>query len=298
MDNQIWDLFEQYLNYCLVIKNFSPVTIKGYKSTLKGFLKDTQITSVDEITLELLEKWFYQGRLDRNWSAETFRHYHKHINCFIKWLIKKELIIDNPAIKIEKPKLEKKLPRTLSRDKAQLVLDTSYHLNYRYAFERYRNRAVIASMLFAGLRKSEVVNLKLNDVCFENRTIFINQGKGSKDRIIPMNIKLLTYLKEYAKRRDNLKYTDLPYFFLTLHKPKSFGIKGINNLIKKLRQKTKLDFSAHTLRHSFATLMLEGGCDIYTLSKIMGHNKITTTTIYLYCSNQQMSKSIEMHLLN
>jgi site-specific recombinase XerD len=298
MDNQIWDLFEQYINYCSVIKNFSPTTISGYKSTLKWFLKTTEITDINEITQDRLEKWFYQGRLERKWSAETFRHYHKHINCFLKWLVKKELIQENPALNIEKPKLEKKLPRTLSRDQAQLVLDTSYHLRYRYAYEKYRNRAVIGIMLFAGLRKSEVSNLKLNDICFEKRSIFINQGKGAKDRVIPINIKLLTYLKEYIKRRNKLKYADMPFFFLSLHKPKAFGVKGINNLIKKLRDKTKLDFSAHTLRHSFATLMLEGGCDIYTLSKIMGHSKITTTTIYLYCSNQQMSKSIEMHLLN
>ncbi|MBI5754552.1 site-specific integrase [Candidatus Peregrinibacteria bacterium] len=77
-----------------------------------------------------------------------------------------------------------------------------------------------------------------------------------------------------------------------------FGDKGIQRLVERLRKRSGINFSAHTLRHAFARLMLEGGCDIYTLSKIMGHSKITTTTIYLACSNQQMSKSIEMHSLN
>jgi site-specific recombinase XerD len=298
MEISLMEVFENYLNYCSIIKNYSPHTTNGYKCTVKLFLKDQGIKYISELNQEVIEQWFYKGRLNRKWQAETFRSHHKHLNCFAKWLVEKNYIEENHVASIEKPKLEKKLPRTLSREQAQLVLDTSYHMRYRYKYESIRNRAVIAIMLFAGLRKSEVGNLMMNDICFEKRTIFINQGKGGKDRMIPMNMKLYTYLKEFTKHRDKLKYAELTYFFLSLHKPKPFGNKGINNLIKKLRDKTKLDFSAHTLRHSFATLMLEGGCDIYTLSKIMGHSKITTTTIYLYCSDHQMSKSIEMHLLN
>lgn len=93
-------------------------------------------------------------------------------------------------------------------------------------------------------------------------------------------------------------YPDEMHLCIAIGKKVPFGVRGMTKLITRLKAKAKLDFSAHTLRHSFATLMLEGGCDIYTLSKIMGHSKITTTTIYLQCSQAQMSKSIEMHSLN
>lgn len=291
------DAFERFLAYGMAIRNYRPITIRNYRDTFRLFIQESHAIEIDDLSKELVEKWFFNGRLKRSWSSVTFRHHHKHLNMFFKWLLKEGLIPKNYLADLEKPRMEKKIPRTLCADDAKLVLEASFHAGYRYKFEKYRNRAVIAIMLFAGLRRGEVMNLKLNDVNLENRSIFINQGKGAKDRVIPINSRLYTYLVDYAKERNRLK----PYhcfFFISLGRLKAFGEKGINNLIKRLRKQTELDFSAHTLRHSFATLMLEGGCDIYTLSKIMGHSKITTTTIYLSCSNQQMSKGIEMHYLN
>ncbi|MEO0687498.1 MAG: tyrosine-type recombinase/integrase, partial [Cyanobacteria bacterium J06649_11] len=87
-------------------------------------------------------------------------------------------------------------------------------------------------------------------------------------------------------------------FFTGINEKRPFGEKGIQLLIAKLRKATGLSFSAHTLRHSFATLMLEGGCDIYTLSNLMGHSKISTTTIYLQCNNYHKKRAIEKHILN
>jgi len=152
-------------------------------------------------------------------------------------------------------------------------------------------------MLLAGLRRKEVLNLKYGEVSLDNKTIFINQGKWAKDRIIPMNNRLQTVLFEYIQQRRKLK-KECIYFFTGVQRDLQIGEKLITRLMARLRKTTGIQFSAHTLRHGFARLMLEGGCDIYTLSKLMGHSKITTTTIYLSCSNQQMSKGVEMHALN
>lgn len=290
-------LFSKYLQYCVVIRNYSPVTIAGYKSTFNLFFRDTTCLYPEEINKDNLEGWFFNGRLNRKWGAVTFRHHHKHVNKFFDWLVKQGILASNLATLIEKPRLEYKLPRTVSREQAQVILDTAYHMKYCYRYERYRNHAIIGLMILAGLRKSEVLHLKLQDISLETKTIFINQGKGHKDRMIPINFKLSGILSEYLKDRARLKKNSI-YFFTTVQKDTTIGVHCVNLLIGKLRKKTKINFSAHTLRHGFARLMLEGGCDIYTLSKMMGHNKITTTTIYLSCSNQQMSKSIEMHALN
>lgn len=290
-------LFERYTQYCAVMRNYAPVTIVGYKTSLYMFFKETSCIYPEQVTKNIVEQWFFNGRLNKKWGAVTFRHRHKHLNQFFNWIVKQGLMISNPALEIEKPKLEFKIPRTISKEEALLLLDTAFHSKYTYTFERYRNRAIIGIMILAGLRRNEVINLKMNDVSLETNTIFIKQGKGHKDRMIPINYKLKEILTEYLKDRLRLNKTAIS-FFTSAQMDEPIGIHAISMLIGRLRKKTKINFSAHTLRHGFARLMLEGGCDIYTLSKLMGHNKITTTTIYLSCSNEQMSKSIEMHALN
>ncbi|MBT6069320.1 tyrosine-type recombinase/integrase [Candidatus Peregrinibacteria bacterium] len=294
---EICDLLEKFLSYGVAIRNYHPATVKKYRSTFRMISNDMSVQYLDELNARLLEEWFFYGRTNRKWSAVTFRHYLKHINVVMKWLIKRDYLEENYVQDLEKPKMEIKLPRNLSVDKAKLILDGAFHMKYRYRFEKYRNRAVIAIMLLAGLRRCEVVNLKLNDISLENRMIFVNQGKGSKDRMLPMNARLHTILSEYMRDRERLGEESI-HFFISLTRGKPFGERGITNLICKLKKLTGVYFSSHMLRHTFATLMLEGGCDIYTLSKLMGHAKITTTTIYLSCSNAQMGKSIEMHVLN
>lgn len=292
------DLFDKYVQYCAVIKNYSKTTITGYKTSFQVFLRDTGIVTLDQLNKYVIESFFFNGRLKRKWGPVTFRHYLKHLNTFSKWLIRQELLDRNYLDDIEKPRMEHRIPRTLNKDQALLVLDAAFHMKYTYKFEKYKNRAIIGLMLLSGLRRQEVLNLKTCDVSLDNRSIFINQSKGKKDRIVPMNAKLYGILEEYLKDRERLGYNSIFFFNPTGKGEIGCGEKGINKLMEKLRKKTKLNFSSHALRHSFATLMLEGGCDIYTLSKIMGHNKITTTTIYLSCSNHQMSKCIEMHSLN
>ncbi len=294
---KLLELVEKFLQHGQVMKNYSQRTLMGYRRSLKLFMKDTGITEISQLNRNSVEAWFFDGRVKRKWGAVSFRYYLKYINCFLKWLLKQDYIKANYVDGMEKPRMEQRIPRTLTHDEAQTLLDYSFHSNYRYNYERYRNRAVIGIMLMAGLRKGEVTNLKYHDVSIEGKSIFINLGKGGKDRIIPINARLSTILSEYMVDRARLK-RESPYFFISMHHDEPFGDKGIQRLVERLRKRSGLNFSAHTLRHAFARLMLEGGCDIYTLSKIMGHSTITTTTIYLACSNQQMSKSIEMHSLN
>jgi len=293
----IEQLLARYLQYCEVIRNYSPYTIRAYETSWALFFRENDVTYPDELTSELMEAWFFKGRLERKWSSTTFRSYLKYFNMVFKWMVKEGVLQENPVENLEKPKMEKRIPRTLTHAEAILVLDSAFHMKYAYTFERYRNRAVVGVMLLAGLRRKEVINLKVQDVDLKHKTIFINQGKGGKDRLVPINSRLSNILTEYLKDRRRLK-KECIYLFTAIQKDNPIGPRCINNMMCRLRKKTKLSFSAHTLRHAFARLMLEGGVDIYTLSKIMGHSKITTTTIYLTCSTVQMGKAAEMHSLN
>lgn len=297
METSLHALAESYMQRCTVIRNYSTDTVKGYKATFHLFFKETTVETPQDLNLKVFEEWFFNGRLNRKWSATTFRYHLKHLNTFIKWLIKETYVRENYLDKLEKPRMEQKLPRTLSREEAMKLLEYAFNMPYPYKLCKFRNRAIIAIMLMAGLRRKEVINLKLNEVSLENGSIFITQGKGSKDRIIPMNSRLKILLSEYVQQRQKFGKKGIS-FFTSIQGDNPLGESGIKKLVEMLRKRTKISFSAHTLRHAFARLMLEGGCDIYTLSKLMGHSKITTTTIYLCCSNQQMSKSVEMHALN
>ena len=198
---------------------------------------------------------------------------------------------------IEKPKLEHRLPRRLNLTESEKVLETSFHMDYAFRYERFRNRAIVGCMLLAGLRKSEVIRLRFQDVDLDNRMLYINQAKGHKDRMLPIGSRLHYILQDYLRERKRLNRQSIQ-FFTGVNEHREFGNKGINNLFARLRKVTQLDFSPHTLRHSFATLTLEGGCDVYTLSQLMGQIKITTTTIYLQCTSGQKRKGIELNGLN
>jgi site-specific recombinase XerD len=146
----------------------------------------------------------------------------------------------------------------------------------------------------AGLRKNELLKLKCNDVEIENLSLFIRQGKGNKDRIVPINYKLAETLNKYLVERKRLN-KKCPEFFTSYTHNQGFTHSGLVRLVDKIKKSSGINFHIHKLRHTFATLMLEGGCDIYSLSKMMGHNDIKTTTIYLAANIDHLRAQILKH---
>ena len=122
-------------------------------------------------------------------------------------------------------------------------------------------------------------------------------GKGGKDRMIPVSTRLASILREYVRVRFNLEKTSAS-FFVTVRGDLPLSASAIRFVLNRLRKKVGFYFTAHALRHTFATLMLEGNCDLHTLSKLMGHTKMTTTAIYLASSPRLMASSMERHPLN
>ncbi len=290
-------LCQQFYDYSLSIRGYSKDTIKRYKFTLDFYCKFANITNINQVSVENVRALFFNGRSERNWSVHTFLVYHRSLCVFFRWCIGQGLITKNPINEIEKPKLEKRLPSKLTKQDAFRLLEIVYNYPWQNKFLRYRNHAMFATFVFCGLRKNELLKLKYTDVDIDNLTIFIKQGKGSKDRILPMSPTLAIILTKYLEERMKHQKT-CPEFFASLHRNTGLTYGGLRDIAVMIRKSSKINFTIHKLRHSFACMLLQNGCDIYSLSRLMGHSDISTTAIYLSASADHLRLQMAKHPLN
>ncbi len=290
-------LGERFAEYSSYIRGFSPTTIVRYRKVVKLYTAHAGIRNLEDVTEENVRNYFFWGRTEKKWSANSFITYHKTLVVFFRWCVEQKLIAKNPMDEIELPKLNKKLPPKLTKQDALRLLEISYNYPYKYRYQRYRNHAIFSTFLFTGLRRKELLSLKYQDVDIQNLSLFVNQGKGGKDRIIPISFTLAESLKKYVVERQRLRKT-CPEFFTSLNRDSAFTESGLKRLTENIVTTSGIKFGIHKLRHTFATLMLEGGCDIYSLSKMMGHSDIKTTTIYLAASAEHLRGQISKHPLN
>lgn len=286
--------FYEYSNY---MRGFSPQTIRRYKHAINYYVKFANITILEEVSSASIRDMFFKGRMERNWRPATFISYQKSLSVFFAWCIKQRYINDNPIDQLESPRLEKRLPTRLTKQDAYKLLEGVLNYPYNNTFIRYRNHAIFSTLLFTGLRKKEILCLRYSDVDVQNLTLFIHEGKGNKDRVIPISQPLAQSLEKYLVERKKMKIT-CPQFFAS-----SIGNRGISDttlkrMVELFRTGTGIKFSLHKLRHTFATLMIEGGCDIYSLSKMMGHEDIRTTTWYLHATIEHLKLQMYKHPLN
>lgn len=290
-------LSQKFCDYSIYIKGLSPRTIIRYRQVISYYCKFANISEIEQVTKDNARNLFYYGRTSQNWTPNTFICYHKSLIVFFRWCMKEGYMNFNPVEDIEVPKLEKRLPSKLTKQDALRILEVVENYPYDNNFLRYRNYAIFSTFIMSGVRKKELLNLKYTDVDVENMTIFIRQGKGSKDRIIPINYRLAEALQKYLEVRKKANKT-CPEFFASYTHDMKFSENGLELLIGKINNASGIKFTIHKLRHTFATLMLEGGCDIYSLSKMMGHSDIKTTTIYLAASVHHLRDQILKHPLN
>jgi len=295
--SEILDHHRLFCEYSLVFKGNTPRTVKWLEETMRYFLKHTNVKTVHEINRPLIENYILRGKLDRGWSAKTIRTRISSIKLFLDWCVRQEIIEKNPAKEIDLPKLPQTLPRHLTKDQALTLLEWTRGFRYSYKFERVRAIAIMSTFIFTGIRLQELLNLKIEDVRFDDRDLLIRSGKGNKDRLIPLNHDLLVALKNYMKDRDRLKRHN-PQLFVSLVADKPMKYESVKRLVERLRTKSKIHFTPHMLRHTFATLMLEGGADIFAISKMLGHSDIKTTTIYLSATTAHLKSEVEKHPLS
>lgn len=290
-------LMEKFCEYSKYIKGYAKPTIARYRQVILYYAKCAGITEISEVTAENTRNLFYFGRTEKQWTSNTYICYHKSLMVFFRWCVSEGHLTHNPIEDIEVPKLERKIPNKLTKQDALRILEVVDNFPYDHQFLRFRNYAIFALLIYTGIRKNELLKLKYSDVDIENLSLFIRQGKGSKDRIIPINYKLAEALQKYVEVRKKA-WKSAPEFFTSYTYDMGFTESGIKRLVEKINKTSGIKFTIHKLRHTFATLMLEGGCDIYSLSKMMGHSDIKTTTIYLAASAEHLREQMLKHPMN
>ncbi len=276
----------KYLDYVKFEKRLSKNSYLNYQYDLEHFsnnIKEKEITRIKTDDIEKYIKTFSTK------NATTLARNVTTLRNFFKYLIKMNIIKDNPCENIDNPKLPKKLPEYLSISEVDLLLNIPIKNKYDI-----RNKAMLELLYSSGLRISELINLTVADVDFNNNIVNC-VGKGSKERIIPINDYSLNYLKEYLNIRNSfIKKKNNDYLFLNNcgNRISRQGFtKNLNQILQHLDIKKHV--TPHILRHSFATHLLEGGADLRSIQILLGHSDITTTKIYTHISDKKVKDDYE-----
>jgi integrase/recombinase XerD len=281
-------LIENFLDFVSYEKGLSKNTQLSYRNDLlkfSNYLTKKKILNLNSLNRNDIRNYLLKLKSDGLKPSSISRHI-VSIRKFFEYLLQEGLISEDPSALIHSPKIWKNIPETLSVNEVTTLLSYISSLkNYRHAF---RDKVMIELSYACGLRVSELVNLKLNSIYFEESYIQVT-GKGQKDRLIPINKSTLIIIDEYIKT-ERLKYNiDDNHLFLSQHK-KFLTRQRIWQIIKKHIKNAGItkNISPHTLRHSFATHLLENGGTLRAIQEMLGHSNISTTEIYTHIEKNRL----------
>ncbi len=285
-------LREQYLE-AMQVKNFSERTLENrrrYIGYFIGWSEQRGLTKPSEITKPILERYQRFLFLYRKTNGDplTFRTqfgYLVALRSWFKWLAKSNHLLYNPASELELPKLEQRLPKyILTAQEADLIInlaevDTPLGI---------RDRAIMETLYSTGVRRMELAHLSMYDIDAQRGTMKVRQGKGQKDRVIPIGDRALAWVQRYLLEvRPGLLVGEQAgdILFLT-HHGEPFSGERLSQLVRGYVDAAQVGKtgSCHLFRHTMATLMLENGCDIRFIQAMLGHRNLTTTQVYTLVS--------------
>ncbi|WP_279000532.1 site-specific tyrosine recombinase XerD [Thomasclavelia cocleata] len=288
----IIEAINEYRQYLIVEKGLSKNTVIAYISDLKKFsiyLNDSfQINKIEELSKEHIR--LYLKELGKTNTSASITRKLVSLRMFFNFLIKEKIIDVNIISDFDLPKINKKLPVILSTTEMQEILETikiNDHISCR-------NRCMLELMYATGLRVSELINLNVSSINLYMGYIKV-VGKGDKERIVPIGEIAKTILDIYLNQyRDKFIKKESSLLFFNNHGNK-LSREEFYIILKQVINKTSINkkISPHTIRHSFATHLLENGADLRSIQELLGHSDISTTTIYTHISNQKIKNEYQ-----
>jgi integrase/recombinase XerD len=286
-------LVDQYLNYLLVEKGLSRKTIESYSSDIaryRDFLKENRIENFTDTDTPVLLKYLITLR-DSGLEPRTRARHLVSLRGFYRFLTQEKILSHDPARLIDLPKSGLKIPDILSVEEVNLLLSAPDLQKPVGA----RDAAMLELLYAAGLRVSELIHLKIQDVNLDAGFVRVF-GKGSKERVVPIGMYAKEKIAEYVKtfRPRLLKKTTSRYLFVA-RAGKPMTRQGFWKLIKRYAMNAEITkkITPHTLRHSFASHLLEGGADLRAVQVMLGHVDISTTQIYTHVAREHLKQMHE-----
>jgi integrase/recombinase XerC len=294
-----------FINYLSVERNLSPRTLKEYGFDLDIFFEYFAPYLEQELTLDgiderTIREFLTYLKMKRNYTARAINRKLATIKSYFKFLKKEGYLKNSPVAEMKCAKLEKHLPRVLNEQDVEKLLDapqsafssqaSSESLSDHQLLAYYRDRAILELFYATGMRISELVGMNLEDVDFQNNMIRVT-GKGDKQRLVLMNNSAKSALESYLTLRPNIRSSAI----FVSRKNVRLTPRAVQYLFSKYLTRAGVNkvASPHTLRHSFATHLLEGGSDLMTIKELLGHENLSTTQIYTNISMKRIKEVYE-----
>lgn len=283
--------FKPFLDYLLLEKNYSKLTIQAYERDLTNFYDflqtEYQQLNVATANYSQIRSWIV-ALVDKQITNRTINRKISALNSYYKFLLKVGDVKSNPLSKHKALKTSKKIQIPFSESEVAIVLD---ELNFDDSFKGVRDKLIIELFYSTGIRRIELVELKLNSIDFSNKTLKV-RGKRNKERIIPLLDSVVKTLHIYIDVRNSLEtIVDKDMLFLTQK-----GVKIYETLVYRIINdyfslaSSKVKKSPHILRHSFATHLLNQGADLNTVKELLGHSSLAATQVYTHNSISELKK--------
>ena len=286
-------LIEAFLDYLRLERNYSERTIVSYGTDLREFEEYLEETEAEldfaKVHADHVRNWI-SGLMDKGRTATSVNRKLSSLRSFYRFLLKKELVVVNPMLKIVGPKKEKPLPSFVREKDMDRLLD---ELSFGEGFEGCRDRVILEVFYATGVRLSELIGLNEADVDFSARLIKVT-GKRNKQRLIPFGNELMEELLIYNKVRTETFPDGTEAFFVRKNGERMYPVQ-VYRLVKRNLSKvvTLKRRSPHVLRHTFATAMLNGNAELRAVQELLGHESLATTEIYTHATFEELKKVYE-----
>jgi len=295
---KLYTLAEDFLQYIEAERGYSPLTVTSYGSDLTQFFTHVQqcaqVGVAEALTLANARSWLVTMHRS-GLSPNTIGRRVSALKSFCSYLSDNGNLVHNEMARLRAPARHRPLPTYLTGEEIQSLLSAA--LNQRVAYNAFRDYAIVAVLVFTGLRRGELLRLEVGDVDLAGMTVRVRHGKGGKSRIVPLVEEVVEALRDWLAFRRTKGHE---YLLTTVHGNRVWPSR-LQAIWKRILQRsgiTRPGVTLHTLRHSMATLLLQSGkADLVAIQHLLGHSRLDTTGIYLHVAPGQLRGAVEAHPL-
>jgi integrase/recombinase XerC len=290
-------VFDEFVAYLDLELNRSRQTLSAYTSDFRSFVqclaetrREASVEAVDRQAVRAYIAWLRQ----RGLSPTSVCRRIASLRSFWRYVRDAGITERDPFVRVSVPKRAKSLPVCLSAEESEALLQAAGQ--QPSVLKAFRDTAVLTVLVFTGLRRAELLGLRLRDVDLREGTLRVEHGKGDKTRMVPLNARPLCALRDWLELRPECAHD----FVFTSNDRRRLAPKGLAGLLRRALSRTSVNrpgTTAHSLRHTCATLLLRGGCDLHSVQRVLGHRDPATTSLYLSLTLADLRRSVARHPL-